>query len=132
TTEPVSNRDLRLEMTLGQPPDTDTMNFEPSRSMEWVTVSLTAVPWSSSSIVQRETPSALSSGFHWFCQRITRRRGGSDSTISPESSTSPAPVTSFHGEPAFHGLSLRIPNQYCSVNFGSVNADQSFSGVVRI
>src|SRR5262244_3909112 len=85
TIEPVSSRDLRLEMTFGQPPDTASMNFEGSRSMVWVTDSLTAVPVGSISIVQRDSPSALSSGLCWFCQRITRRRGGWASTISPAS-----------------------------------------------
>src|SRR5208282_2003378 len=81
--EPVSSRDLRLEMTFGQPPDTASMNFEGSRSMLWVMDSLTDVPLGSSSIVQSESPSALSSGLFWCCQRITKRRGGSASTISP-------------------------------------------------
>src|SRR5262249_665179 len=32
-----------------------------------------------------DSPSALSSGLFWCCQRITKRRGGSASTISPAS-----------------------------------------------
>jgi len=32
--EPVSSRDFRLEMTFGHPPDTATINFEGSRSMD--------------------------------------------------------------------------------------------------
>src|SRR5499433_3943220 len=85
TVEPVSSRDLRLEMTFGQPPDTASINFERSRSMVWVMESLTAVPLGSSSIVHCDSPSALSSGLFWCRQRITKRRGGSASTISPAS-----------------------------------------------
>jgi hypothetical protein len=44
TAEPVSSRDLRLEMTFGQSPATAAMHFEGSRSMVWVMESLTAVP----------------------------------------------------------------------------------------
>ena len=33
TVEPVSIKDLRLEMIFGQPLDTDSINFEDSRSM---------------------------------------------------------------------------------------------------
>src|SRR5512139_2590291 len=62
TGEPVSSRDFRLEMTIGQAPDTATMKFEGSRSMVWVMESLTAGPLGSSSIVQRDSSSALSSG----------------------------------------------------------------------
>src|SRR5512146_1085434 len=130
--EPVSSRDLRLDSTLGQPPETAKMNFEGSRSTLWVTVSLTDVPSGSSSMTHSDAPSALSSGFIWCCQRIASRRGGSASTISPASQTWPSPDTSFHGEPAVKALSARMPNQYCSMNFGSVSADHSFSGVVRM
>src|SRR5215468_2205409 len=103
--EPVSSRDLRLEMTLGQPPDTAAMNFEGSRSMVWVIESLTALPGASSSIVHCDSPSALSSGLSWCCQRITKRRGGSASTISPESVIRPSGYTFFHEEPTVHWLS---------------------------
>ena len=41
-------------------------------------------------------------------------------------------VFSFQGEPAFHSLSQCMPNQYCFMNSGSVSADQSLSGVVRM
>ena len=60
--EPVSSRDIRLEMTFGQPPDTASINFEGSRSMVWVMESLTAAPKGSSSIVQSDVPSAFSWG----------------------------------------------------------------------
>src|SRR5262249_10380211 len=83
--ERVSSRDFSLEMPFGQPPATASMNFEGSRSMVWMMESLTAGPLGSSSNVQRESPSAFSSGLCWFCQRITRRRGGSASRISPSS-----------------------------------------------
>src|SRR5271165_2984021 len=130
--EPVSSRDFRLEMTFGQPADTAAMNFEGSRSMVWVMESLTAVPLGSSSIVHSDSPSALSSGLSWCCQRITRRRGGSASTIAPASVIRPLADTIFHEDPAVHWLSHRMPNQYCFMYSTSVNADHSFSGVVRI
>src|SRR5215831_10707709 len=104
TLEPVSSKDLRLEMTFGQPPDTAAMNFEGSRSMVWVIESLTVVPTGSSSIVQSDAPSALISGMCWFCQRITRRRGGSASTISPTSSVT-SPDRCVHDDPGVHRLS---------------------------
>jgi hypothetical protein len=129
---PVSSRDFRLEMIFGQPPDTATMNFEGSRSMVCVMESLTAVPLGSNSIVHRDSPSALSSGLIWCCQRITKRRGGSASTISPSSRIWPSPDTNFHGDPAVHRHSQRMPNQYCFMNSTSVSADHSFSGVVRM
>src|SRR5262249_9572027 len=103
--EPVSSRDFRLEMIFGQPPETAAMNFEGSRSIVWVMESLTAVPLGSSSIVQRDSPSAVTSGMCWFCQRITRRRGGSASTISPASRIRPSPDTCFHEGPGVHWLS---------------------------
>src|SRR5262245_39625189 len=103
--EPDSSRDFRLEMIFGQPPDTASMNFEGSRSMVWVMESLTAVPLGSSSIVHCDAPSALSSGLLCCCQRITKRRGGSASRISPSSRTWPSPDTSFHDDPAVHWLS---------------------------
>src|SRR5512147_2031262 len=103
--EPVSNRDFRLEMTFGQPPDTAAMKFEGSRSMLWVMESLTAAPLGCSSIVQSDAPSALSSGLSWGSQRITSRRGGSASTISPASVTRPSRYTFFHEDPAVHWLS---------------------------
>src|SRR6185437_16686486 len=62
TTEPVSSRDFRLHRIFGQQPDTASISFEGSRSMVWVMESLTAVPLGSNSIVQRDSPSALSSG----------------------------------------------------------------------
>ena len=54
TTSPVSSRDLRLERTRGQPPETAWMNFDSGRSMLCVTVSFTASPMGSSSMTQRE------------------------------------------------------------------------------
>src|SRR5262249_46650286 len=109
------------------------MNFEGSRSMLWVMESLTAVPVGSSSIVQSDAPSALSSGFHSLVQRITRRRGGSASTISPASASRPSGYTSFQEDPAVHRLSQWQPNQYCFMNSASsVSADHNFSGVVRM
>src|SRR5262249_42230984 len=103
--EPFSSRDLRLEMTFGQPPDTASMNFEGSRSMVWVMESLTDVAKGSSSIVHSDSPSAFSSGLLWCCQRITRRRGGSASTISPESVSLPSGYHIFQKDPAIHWLS---------------------------
>jgi hypothetical protein len=38
----------------------------------------------------------------------------------------------FQLEPGFHALSWRTPNQYFSVNSGSVSAVHNFSGVVRM
>ena len=119
-------------MTIGQAPDTAAMKFEGSRSMVWVMESLTAVPMGSSSIVHCDSPSALSSGLFWCCQRITKRRGGSASTISPASVLRPSGYTNSHEDPAVHRLSQRTPNQYCFMNSTSVSADHSFSGVVRI
>src|SRR3984885_3601807 len=77
TAEPVSSRDFRFERIFGHPPDTAAIKVEGSRSMVWVMDSLTAVPLGSSSIVHSDSPSAMSSGFFWCCQRITNRRGGS-------------------------------------------------------
>src|SRR6185312_8852072 len=129
---PDSNRDLRLDRTFGQPPETAAINFEGSRSMVWVTESLTAAPLGSSSMVHSDAPSALSSGLSWCCQRITRRRGGSASTISPASVTRPSGCTFFQEEPTVHSLSQWLPNQYFFMNSTSVSADHSFSGVVRM
>jgi hypothetical protein len=72
-------------MIFGQPPDTAAMNVDGSRSIVWVMDSLTEAPVGSSSIVQSESPSAFSSGLFWWRQRITRRRGGTASTIAPAS-----------------------------------------------
>src|ERR1700683_2141789 len=130
--EPVSSRDFRLEMIFGQPPDTAVMSPEGSRSMVWVMESLTAVPLGSNSMVHSESPSALSSGLFWCRQRITRRRGGCASTISPSSRIFPSPDTIFHEDPTFHWLSQCTPNQYCFMYSASVSADHSFSGVVRM
>src|SRR5438445_12326970 len=110
-------------MTFGQPPDTAAMSFEGSRSMVWVMESLTAVPLGSSSIVHCDAPSALSSGLFWCCQRITSRRGGSASTISPASKISPLPDTNVHEDPGVHWLWQCMPNQYCFMNSASVSAD---------
>ena len=54
TASPVSSRDLRLERTRGQPPETAWMNFESGRSMLCVMVSFTASSTGSSSMTQRE------------------------------------------------------------------------------
>src|SRR5690348_15396570 len=89
-TEPVSSSDLRLERTLGQPPDRAVMSFEGSRSTVCVIESFTAVPKGSTSIVQYESPSAARSGLSRCRHRMTRRRGGSASTISPESQIRPS------------------------------------------
>src|SRR3979411_19969 len=91
--EPVSSRDFRFERIFGHPPATAAIKGEGSRSMVWVMESLTAVPLGSSSIVHSDSPSALSSGLFWCCQRITKRRGGSASTISPEAKILPSPDT---------------------------------------
>ena len=53
--EPVSSRDLRLETTFGQPPDTAAMNFEGSRSIVWVMVSLIAVQYTSGTSISAGT-----------------------------------------------------------------------------
>ena len=45
---------------------TAAMNCEGSRSIVWMIESLTAGPVASSSMVQSESPSALSSGLCWF------------------------------------------------------------------
>src|SRR5690242_18202147 len=64
-------------------------------------VSFTAPPSGSSSMVQTLGPSAASSGFHTFCQRMTMRRGGSISRISPASDVLPSGLTtSVPGSPA--------------------------------
>ncbi len=62
TVEPVSNRDFRLEMAIGQTFDNVSISFDGSCSIVWVMESLVATPLDSSSIVQRDSPSALSSG----------------------------------------------------------------------
>ena len=59
---PVSRRLLRLERIAGQPVETACKNLDSCLSREWTTVSLTDSPKGSSSMTQRETPSALSSG----------------------------------------------------------------------
>src|SRR5262245_57098310 len=103
--EPVSRRDFRLERILGQPPETAPINFEGSRSIVCMIESFTAVPLGSSSIVQRDSPSDLSSGFFSWRQRITSRLGGSASTISPASVIPPSLDTIFHEDPGVHLLS---------------------------
>ena len=108
------------------------MNFESSRSIPWVTVSFTASPTGSISIVQSDQPSALSSGLNSLRQRMARRFAGSKATISPVSPTRPSGKTSFHAPPAFHSASGRAPRQYFSANSGLVSADHRRSGVVRI
>src|SRR5450432_3459662 len=70
--EPVSSRDFRLEMIFGQPPDTASINFEGSRSMEWVMESLTAVPLGSSSIVHCDCVSGEQIAYE-FIRRGERR-----------------------------------------------------------
>jgi len=65
-------------------------------------------------------------------QRITSRRGGTASKISPVSATRPSSNLSAHGEPGLKSLSAVMPNQYLLIIFGSVSAAHSFSGVVRI
>src|SRR5579885_3402066 len=130
---PVSSSDFRLEMILGQPPDTAPISFEGSRSIVWMMESLTADPLGSNSIVQRDSPSALRSGYFSWRQRITSRRGGSATTITPASVTLPSRDTIFHEDPAVHSLSQCVPNQYCFINSASVvSADHNFSGVVRM
>src|SRR5215813_12981045 len=107
TMEPVSSSDFRCETIFGQPPDTAAISFEGSRSMVWVMESLTAGPVGSSSIVQKESPSAASSGFFWCFQRIINRLGRSASTISPASVMAPSRDTIVHEDPAVHLLSQR-------------------------
>src|SRR5258708_29080277 len=101
TTDPVSSSDLRFERTCGQPPETASINLEPSRSMLWVTVSFTASSTGSISMVQRDQPSALSSGLNSLRQRMPRRFEGSNATISPASPTRPSGNMSFHDPPSF-------------------------------
>src|ERR1700751_2393463 len=113
TAEPVSSSDFRFEMTFGQPPETASMNFEGWRLMAWVMESLTAAPLGSISMVHSDSPSAFSSGLNWFSQRITRRRGGWASRISPLSRIWPWGDTFLHEDPAVHSLSPCTPNQYC-------------------
>ena len=120
-------------MIFGHPPETAPINLEGSRSIVWMMESFTADPLGSSSIVQRESPSALSSGFFSWRQRITSRRGGFASTISPASVIPPSRDTIFQVDPDVHLLSQCVPNQYCFMNSTSVvSADHSFSGVVRM
>src|SRR5579883_154462 len=133
TIEPVSSSDFRLEMIFGQPPDTAPISFEGSRSIVCTMESFTADPLGSSSSVQSEWPSALSSGLFSCCHRMTSRRGGSASTISPASVMLPSRDTIFQEDPGVHLLSQCVPNQYCFMNSASVvSADHSLSGVVRI
>src|SRR5690348_12137018 len=56
-TAPVSSSDFRLDRILGQPPDTASTSFDPSRSTLCVIVSLTACPAGTSSIVHSDGPS---------------------------------------------------------------------------
>src|SRR5258708_37184237 len=105
TTEPVSSSDLRLDRTWGQPPETAPITLESSRSMVWVTVSLTAAPAGSISMVQRDQPSAFSSGLNSLRQRMQRRLEGSNAVISHVSVTRPSGLTSFQEPPAFHSAS---------------------------
>src|SRR5207237_1475708 len=130
-TFPVSSRDLRFEMTIGQPSDTAPMNLESGRSIEWVSVSFTDFPAGSISYAHRELPSALNSGFHSFSQLITRRLRGTLSRISPESMRAPSAYI-LHVEPTFHSLSTFIPNRYCWMISGVVSARYSFAAVVRM
>ena len=74
-----------------------------------------------------------SSGMNWFCQlSITRRFGGTASRISPVSATRPSESVMLHGDPGFQSHSAFTPNQKRRMKSGSVNACQSFSGVVRM
>ena len=108
------------------------MSSDSGRSISWVMVSFTARSTAWSSMVQRVGPSPLNSGFHSFCQRITMRRGGSISRISPMSATRPSEKSSFQSEPFFQPHSMVASNQYLRTNCESVNVSHSFSGVVRI
>src|SRR5262249_53780463 len=121
---PVSISDLRLDRICGHPPETAPMNFESSRSMVWVTVSLTASPLGSSSIVHSDQPSAFSSGLNSLRQRIASRFGGSNSMISPLSAVRPSEKLSFHDPPTLQSASGRMPSQYCDTNSGVMSADQ--------
>jgi len=132
TTSPVSSSDFRLEMQSGQATDIALMSSDSGRSISWMIVSFTARPSGSSAIVQRLGPSALSSDFHSFCQRITIRCGGSISNIAPVSAMRPSGRSIFHEDPIVQLLSQRMPNQYCFMNSKSVSADHNISGVVRM
>ena len=78
--EPVSSSDLRLELTIGQAPDTAAMIFEGSRSMVWVMKSLTAGHW-----IPAPSCSALSLGLVLMLP-------------APPTPTRVTPSTGFHGE----------------------------------
>jgi hypothetical protein len=67
--------------------------------------SFTAVPIGSKSNVHVESPSASSSGLFWCLHRITNRRGGTASTISPASLMLPSGCTILQEDPGFHSLS---------------------------
>jgi hypothetical protein len=131
TMEPVSSTDFRLEISIGQAPDTTAMKFEGLRSMVWVMKSSTAghrIP----------APSCSTTRFGPFaraCSDAASRSltaGGSASTISPASVLRPSRYTNSHEGHAVHWLSRRTPNQYCFMNSTSVSVDHSISGVVRI
>jgi hypothetical protein len=107
--ELVSSRDFKLEMTIGQAPDTAAMNFEDSRSMVWVMKSLTAGHWI-------PAPSCSATRFGPFARAC------------PDAAS---PTNSHEGH-AVHWLSRRTPNQYCFMNSTSVGVDHCISGVVRI
>src|SRR6266550_8962685 len=128
---PVSSTDLRLDMTIGQPSDTARMNLESGRSIECVSVSFADPPVGSISWTQRESPSALNSGFHSLSQLITNCFGETPSRISPESIRLPSAYI-LHVDPTFHSLSTRIPNRYCFMISGVVSACHSLSGVTRM
>nr|WP_245632323.1 hypothetical protein [Edaphobacter aggregans] len=96
---------MRPERMAGQPVETAWRNLDSRLPMEWTTVSLTESPKGSRSMAQREMPSALSSGESWWRQARTRRRGGSYSTISPESATRPSGSLRDQAEPGFQVVS---------------------------
>ena len=81
--------------------------------------------------MQRDQPSAFSSGLNSLRQRMTSRRGASASRISPMSAVRPSPNLSAHGEPGLKSHSTVMLNQYLLTVRGSVSAAHTFSGVVR-
>src|SRR5277367_680238 len=104
---PVSNKLLRLARILGHPPDTASMSFDRSQSISCVIVSLIESITGSSSIVQREKPSTLSSGLNSFRHDKTIRFGFSISSTLPLSAMVPSGSISFQDEPVFQSQSCQ-------------------------
>src|SRR3990172_24854 len=67
-----------------------------------------------------------------FCQRITIRRGGSISKISPVSNKPRSGWAIFQEAPFFQSHSTVVSNWYWRMSCESVSAFQSLPGVVRM